>query len=61
MLFVIGPAVPVQPVWPDSKPPFVSAAPVPPPPLVPHVSVLAGAEMAPIALSTAVHSAEPTP
>jgi hypothetical protein len=60
-LFVIGPEVPVQPVWPDSKPPLVRAPPVGGGVVPPQVSVLAGTEIAAIALSTAVHSAEPAP
>lgn len=62
MLFVIGPAVPVHTVAPDSKPGLPSRLPpvgggvVPP-----HDSVPAGTEMAEKAFATAVHWAEPAP
>ena len=61
VLFVIGPEVPVQPVWPDSKPPLVSASPVGGGVVPPHVSVPAGTEMPLKAFSMPVHSAEPAP
>ena len=60
VLFVMGPDVPVQPVWPDSKPPLtrleLGGGVVPP-----QVSLPAGTEMPLNAFSMPVHSALPAP